>query len=296
MSSRAVDTPPERDAQVIAPHPAKQAPTESNPLRYLRLHPEMILVPGTAIVVIVAWQLAISWFKVPEILLPAPFNVAKSIWLDVTGPLWGRESVYYHFSLTAFVAFASFVVGSIAGVLIGILMYEIRLVNVALSPYITAFQSLPRVAVAPLFVVWFGQNMESKVIIGATICFLPVLISTIAGLRSVDRDMVDMLRGFSASRLQMFTKVQFTYALPHIFAGLQTAIVFSIVAAIIAEWVGSTTGLGALLLIAQNSMDVPRTFGVLLYLSLMGLLFNAAMAFVRKKVLFWAEEQPGADS
>lgn len=266
------------------------------PLQYIRGHAEVVLVPGIAIAVLIAWQLAISWFKVPEILLPAPFNVARSIWLDVSGPLWGRESAYYHFALTAFVALASFAVGSVAGVVVGILMYEIRLVNAALSPYITAFQSLPRIAVAPLFVVWFGQNMQSKVIIGATICFLPVLISTMAGLRSVDRDMVDMLRGFSASRLQMFTKVQFTYALPHIFAGLQTAIVFSIVAAIVAEWVGSTSGLGALLLIAQNGMDVPRTFGVLLYLSLMGLLFNAAMTVVRKRVLFWAEEQPVIDS
>lgn len=242
------------------------------------------------IIAVSFWQFSATVLVASELLLPKPHRVLDALVDALRGPFWGRASVYYHTVQTAWVSIVGFAIGAGGGILLGVLMVQSRILLVALNPYITALQSLPRIAIAPIIIIWFGQGFKSLVIITATIAFLPVLISTLVGLQSVDRGLIDMLRGLSASRLQILRKVTFKASLPHVFAGLQVAVVFSIVGAIVAEWVGANKGLGVLLLLAQYSINVPRVFALLVILAALGLVLNGAVVLARNRILFW---QPG---
>lgn len=247
------------------------------------------------VVAIAMWQFIAVVLVKSELILPTPLDVFEALIDALSGPFWGDASVYYHAVQTGWVTIAGFMLGAGAGIVLGVLMAQSRILMVALNPYITALQSLPRIAIAPIIIIWFGQGFSALVIITASIAFLPVLVSTITGLTSVDRGMIDMLRGLSATRMQILRKVTFRAALPHIFSGLQVAIIFSVVGAIVAEWVGANEGLGVLLLLSQYNMDVPRSFALLVILALLGMLLNGTISLARKKVLFWqsSEETEG---
>jgi NitT/TauT family transport system permease protein len=260
----------------------------------LRRRPELVLVPGIFVLVLLAWQLLSDALSIPEILLPRPLSVLRSLVSSLSGPFWGPSSVYYHFASTAWVAVAGFAIGSALAVVVAVLVTQWRLVDATMTPYITAFQALPRIAVAPLIVIWFGQTVSTKIIIAATITFFPVLVAAISGLRSVDPDMLSMLRGFSASRWKLLTKVQFPTALPYIFAGLRVAAVFSVVAAIVAEWVGSNSGLGVLLLQAQYRMNVASVFASLVLLAVLGIVFDRLILLAQRRVVFWSQRSDQA--
>jgi NitT/TauT family transport system permease protein len=250
-----------------------------------RLH-EIAIMVGAGIALVLLWHIAAIRLNI-EILLPTPGQVLYALWSLLSGPLWGPASIYYHFLLTSWEAVAGFIVGSALGVLIGIVTVQFRVIDVILTPYLVAFQSIPRMAVAPLLIIWFGQNLTSRIIIGASITFLPALVGTVVGLRSVDPDLLDMLRGFSASRWQVLRKVKFIAALPLIMAGLHTGIVFAVVAAIVAEWVGADSGLGTMLLTTQYNMNVPSSFAILIIMGVMGTLLTSGFSIIERRVDFW---------
>ncbi len=259
-----------------------------------RRRPELLLVPGIFLAFLVAWQALSVLLAIPEILLPRPLSVLGSLVSSLSGPFWGPQSIYYHFAMTAWVAVAGFVIGSALAIVLAVLVTQWRLVDATLTPYITALQALPRIAVAPLIVIWFGQNVSTKVIIAATITFFPVLVAAISGLRSVDPEMLDMLRGFSAGRWQLLAKVQFPTSLPFVFAGLRVAAVFSVVAAIVAEWVGSNAGLGVLLLQAQYRMNVASVFASLVLLAVLGIVFDRLILLAQRRIVFWSQRSDQA--
>jgi NitT/TauT family transport system permease protein len=255
------------------------------------LESRLFLVPLVFVIMLLAWEFAARNLVSTELLLPTPGSVWDSLWAALTGPKWGPESVYYHFWKTTKICLVGFAVGAAGGILLGMLMAQSRIVMTALGPYITAFQSLPRIAIAPIVVIWFGQGFKSNVIITATIVFLPVLVSTVSGLSTVDRGLLEMLRGFSATRWQTLRKVSLWSALPQIFAGLQVGIVFGVVGAIVAEWVGANEGLGVLLLQSQYNMDIPRSFAILVLLAFLGLVLNGLVVGVQRLVLFWQRDE-----
>jgi NitT/TauT family transport system permease protein len=149
------------------------------------------------------------------------------------------------------------------------------------------FQAMPKVALAPLIIVWFGLGLTSKVINAALVAFFPLMVNTIVGLRSADEDRVNLMRSLSASRWQIFRMLQLPNALPYIFAGLEIAMIFALIGAIVAEFVGAEKGLGMLIQSMNFTMDVAGQFSVLLLLSMLGLILNAAVTLVRRQVLFW---------
>lgn len=286
-TSTTVETPP----AAATPTPRATRRDRRNAWWFLRTR--LFLVPVVFVLMVGAWQFASTNLVTTQLLLPTPGSVASSLWEAlVEGPYWGRQSVYYHFWETGKISLVGFVIGAVGGIVLGVLLAQSELLMRAFGPYITAFQSLPRIAIAPIMVLWFGQGFVSNVIITATVVFLPVLVSTISGLESVDRGLLEMLRGFSASKWQTLRKVSFWAALPSIFAGLQVGIVFSVVGAIVAEWIGANAGLGVLLLQAQYNMDIPRSFAILVLLGVLGLLLNTAMVSLQKAVLFWQRDEP----
>jgi NitT/TauT family transport system permease protein len=149
------------------------------------------------------------------------------------------------------------------------------------------FQSLPKVALAPLIVVWFGLGLSSKVVNAALIAFFPLMVNTIVGLRSAEEDRVNLMRSLDASEWQIFWMLRLPGALPFIMAGLEVAMIFSLIGAIVAEFVGAQAGLGMLIQTMNFSADVAGVFSILLILSILGLILNQAIIIVRRRVLFW---------
>jgi NitT/TauT family transport system permease protein len=188
-----------------------------------------------------------------------------------------------------------FAVGSALGFLLGTAVAMNRYVEYFLYPYIVMFQSLPKVALAPLIVIWFGLGLTSKVINAALVAFFPLLVNTMVGLRSADEDRVSLMRSLSASNTQIFWMLRLPNALPFVMAGLDIAMILALIGAIVAEFTGATAGLGMLILSMTYTMDVSGQFSVLLILSVVGLLLNRLVYLVRRRVLFWDPSEKGVE-
>ena len=208
----------------------------------------------------------------------------------------GLESGVYlvHLKVTLLETILGFVAGSALGFLLGTAVAMNRYVDYFLYPYIVMFQSLPKVALAPLIVIWFGLGLSSKVINAALVAFFPLLVNTMVGLRSADEDRISLMRSLAASDRQIFWMLRLPNALPFVMAGLDIAMIFALIGAIVAEFVGATSGLGMLIQSMNFTMDVSGQFSVLLILSVVGLLLNRAILLVRRRVLFWDPSEKSA--
>jgi NitT/TauT family transport system permease protein len=184
-----------------------------------------------------------------------------------------------------------FLLGSSLGIGLGILIALYPLVDRILYPYLVALQSMPKIAVSPLIILWIGFGMSSKIVISALVCFFPVLVNTVVGLRSVEQDKVELIRSYCGSKWQIFRLVRFPSSLSFIFAGLQVGIVLSLLGTIVGEFVGAKHGLGNLIIQLNFTMDVAGVFSLLIILSLLGVFLNLSMRFLQRKIIFWQEEE-----
>ena len=267
-----------------------------------------MLFPVSFVVLISLWEMVVRAFHVPSFILPSPFEVGSSLlnglfFVDsgASGSVdffnTAQNSYYLHIAQTLLEAIMGFVIGSIIGLGLGLSFMQSRVIEQIVLPYVVAFQTLPKLAIAPLFVIWFGYDIRSKVLLAGLVAFFPLLVNTMVGLRSAQSDQLDLMRSLSASRWQTFCKLQFPNALPFIFAGLEIAVVFSLLGALLGEFVGGgecvwggrgQCGLGVLLMQMSFSSDTTGTFSVLVILSIIGLCMHKLVRVVRNRVLFWA--------
>jgi NitT/TauT family transport system permease protein len=227
-------------------------------------------------------ELMVRALRVPAYILPAPSKVAVALWRGFANGLYQQHLLH---TLTE--TLLGFLVGSALGLLLGTVVALNRYVEYFLYPYIVMFQSVPKVALAPLIVVWFGLGMKSQVLNAALVACFPLIVNTIAGLKSADEDRVNLMRSLTASKRQVFWMLRLPSALPFIMAGLEVAMIFALIGAIVAEFVGSQAGLGMLIQSMNFNMDVAGQFSVLLILSILGLLLNRCILLIRRRVLFW---------
>ena len=239
---------------------------------------------GTFILLMSSWELAVWWFAIPKIILPAPSSIAVSLWDGVV-----HGTYLWHSAVTFWEVVAGFVIGSATGLVLGTMIGLSPFLERTLYPYVVGFQTLPKVAVAPLFVVWFGYGATSKIIITATIAFFPLLANTIVGLRAAPRDQVDLMVAFTANRWQVFRMVRLPQAMPYVFAGLDVAAVLSVIGAIVGEFVGAQAGLGFLIQQATFNFDISGVFAILIILAGMGIGLHLAVVKVQKRVVFWMD-------
>ena len=183
-----------------------------------------------------------------------------------------------------------FMGAAVLAIVLGSLIAQSRFVERVIYPYLIVIQTTPKVAIAPLFIIWFGFGMTSKVIIAGIISFFPILVNVIAGLRSTDPQRIELMRSLRATRWQIFKMVMLPSALPMIFAGLQVAIIFSLLGAIVGEFVGSKEGLGNLIMQMNINLDTAGVFAVLVCLSSIGISLHLIMSWIQRKLLFWAEQ------
>jgi NitT/TauT family transport system permease protein len=235
------------------------------------------------------WEAAVRALRIPAFILPPPSQVGAALYRGAVSGIYLQ-----HLWITLAETLLGFALGSAVAFVVGTALAVSRRTEYFLYPLIVMFQSMPKVALAPLVVIWFGLGLTSKVVSAALIAFFPLLVNTVVGLRSADEDRVDLMRSLAASELQIFRMLRLPSALPFIMAGLEVAMVFSLVGAIVAEFVGAEAGLGMLIQSRNFSMDVAGEFAILFILAVMGLLLNTALVSVRRRVLFWDPSQKSA--
>ena len=232
--------------------------------------------------VLTVWEILVRGLNVPAYILPPPTNIALALYRGFASTLY-----FGHIGVTLAETFMGFALGSALALSLGIAVALSRRVEYFLYPFIVMFQAMPKVALAPLVIIWFGLGITSKVVAAALVAFFPLMVNTIAGLRSADGDRVNLMRSLAASRWQIFWMLQLPNAMPYIFAGLEIAMIFALIGAIVGEFVGATSGLGMLIQSMNFTMDVAGQFSILLILSALGLLLNGVVSTIRKRVLFW---------
>lgn len=230
-----------------------------------------------------AWHFGVAWSGVDDFILPGPLAVYEGLKIQLQDPIF-----YSHLWVTTQEALAGFFIAVLLALTLGTAVSQIRIVEKALMPYVAAIQTIPKVALAPLLVIWFGYGLSSKIVLAALVCFFPMLINVIEGLNSADSERIRMLTVFGASKSQIFKKVKFPSALPFIFAGLDIGIVFAILGAVVGEFLGAQRGLGTLLLQTQYNFDIAGMFAVLIVLSVMGFTGHSSVTLLKKKFVFWS--------
>jgi len=236
-----------------------------------------------SLVVLGAWQAYTELADISPLLLPSPWEVAGSV-VD-NAALFARNAV-----VTLQEILLGFVLGAAAGVALAVLLTYSRLAERAVYPWLVASQMVPIVAVAPILVVWFGFTIVPKVVVVALVCFFPVVVNTTDGLKSVDPEMVRLMRTLGMSRLRIMRSVRVPSALPYVFSGLKVAMALSVIGAVFGEWVGSSEGLGYLMLALNNQLATTELFGAVLVLSLMGISLFFLVGLVERLVIPWHHE------
>jgi NitT/TauT family transport system permease protein len=244
------------------------------------------------VVLLGAWELGVRFFHVPKFLIPPVSDIAVALWRGLAASPFAKDSLWYHSAITVTEILLGFFVGSVIGLAIGVVVSQMPRLEAVLEPYVAALQSLPKVAVAPIIVVWLGFGIGSKVAIICLLTFFPVLVTSIAGFKAVDPDRIDLLRSLSATPWQIFRKAKFPSALPYIFAGLNMAAAFAVVGAIVGEFVGAQAGLGVLIQQMEAQMDTGGSFSVFIVLSVIGIVLTAILRRIQQRVLHWMPQDP----
>jgi NitT/TauT family transport system permease protein len=251
--------------------------------RTVRQRSEILLVPVAMVVLIGVWALIARLGDYPAFLLPTPQLVwAKFVQVATDGTLW------YHTSVTLVEILGGLAVGLTAALLLGYVLAKSPVVERFLSPYIVASQSVPIVALAPLLIVWFGFGLMSKVMVCALTIFFPVLINTIIGLRSVEEDLMDLMRSLQASRWQVFRYLEVPAALPVVMGGLKIGVTLSVIGAVVGEFAQSDRGLGFLVNLANRGLfDTPLMFVSLFVLMTIALVLYGLVSVSEALLLRW---------
>lgn len=249
------------------------------------LRPDRLVALVGLVVILLVWENA----GIAEFILPKPSSIFDKLVGDA------RTGIILPHLWTTFVeVVVGFLFASTLGVVLGSAIALIPLVEGVVYPYVLALQTVPKVAVAPLFLIWFGFGLQSKVVTAGLIAFFPILVNVIAGLRTVEPRRLLLMRALKAGAWETFVKVRFPSMLPYLFAGLEVGIIFSVIGAIVAEFVGASQGLGSLIVQRQSAVDVAGVFSVLIYLSLMGLALNFILKLITRRFVFWTESSGAA--
>ncbi len=233
---------------------------------------------GVMVALLLLWEAAAKLLSIPPYLLPAPSAILKS--MDANSAVLIKESVG-----TTIEILLGFALSVVVGVPLALAIYLWRPFARSIYPLLVSSQAVPKVAVAPLFLVWFGFGLVPKVLIAFLIAFFPVVINTAMGLASLEREKIYLARSMGLGPVATFFKIQLPNAMPSIFAGLKISITFAVVGAVVGEFVGGQGGLGYLLLIANGNMDTALLFGGIVALTVLGVVLFLAIGLVERLVL-----------
>ncbi|WP_162253951.1 ABC transporter permease [Janibacter sp. Soil728] len=236
----------------------------------------------SVITVLVAWEFVPRLLKIDTFIFPPLSAVLNKFTDGATLTL-----LYQHAQVTIYEALVGLAIGIFLGVSVGFVLAEWSVTRKAVYPFIVAFQSMPKVALAPLFIIWFGFGYTPKILVVVMLVFFPMLVNTMNGILSTDPARLDLFKSLCASRWQVWRRLLLPSALPSMFAGLEVAVVNSFIGAITGEFVGADAGLGVLLQQFKNAYDTPAVFAILVILALVGVLLNQSVRLCRRRFVFW---------
>jgi NitT/TauT family transport system permease protein len=247
------------------------------PFKLLDAAPSLVL----GVILLLAWETAIHLFNVSTFLVPAPSRIAVSL-VENAGLLATATLV------TAEEVLVGFVLATLTGAGLALLIVRYRLLGRALYPIIVLFQTVPKVALAPIFILWFGYDLSPKVVLIVVIAFFPVTLDMLAGLQSVDPGLVSLMRSVGAKDNDILRRVRIPNALPHLMAGMKIAITLSVIGAIVGEFAGASAGLGYIIQFASTQLDTPLVFAALIVVSVVGVAFYYLIELLERAVTPWA--------
>ena len=246
-----------------------------------RASPILLVIVLTAL-----WEALVRGLEVPRFLLPAPSDIARLVVAE-----WGL--IEMHSLSTIGSILAGYVAATAFALAISALMIRFPLVEMLVMPIFVALQSVPKIAIAPLILVWVGAGLGSKVLVVASIAFFPIVINTMVGFKEVDRGLADVFRSVAAGERQTFFRLRLPYAMPYIFAGLRIATTLAVLGAIVAEWLAASNGLGYLVLSGSFNFNTARSFAAILALAVIGTAFFGLMSWI-ERMMSWKRE--GSDA
>lgn len=230
--------------------------------------------------ILLLWQLYTDLMNISIVVLPSPLDIGRSmiddhrLLLRETWPTF--KGCVYGFALAV-----------VIGIPIAVCIANSRILNLTFYPILIATQSVPKVAIAPIILIWFGTGLESKLAIAFLVAFFPMVVDTATGLRATPRELMDLARSLKASPVQRFLKVQFPAALPFIFSGAKIAVTLAVIGAVIGEFVGSSEGLGNLLLVANSQLNSPLAWAALVWLSILGIGLFLMVVIAERMLMPW---------
>ncbi|MGP6086384.1 ABC transporter permease [Antarctobacter jejuensis] len=232
--------------------------------------------------VLIAWEFLPPALDVPKFIIPTLSDCIEEL-----GIMWQYDDLLSHFLSTAFYTLLGFVIGSALGAALGYMLGLSEFWEKVLSPYILALQIAPKVAFAPLFIMWFGYNSMPKLLVTVLIVFFPVLVNVLQAMRTVDRDLVNLARAYNLSRLGIFWKVEMPSTLPNLMAGLRIASTLAVIGVTVGELVGGNTGLGYLISFGGGQANAAMVFNAIILLTVIGFVLYTALVKIETRVLHY---------
>ncbi len=226
------------------------------------------------------WEGAVSLFQIPQFLLPPPRLVLQEI---AQAPGWFADATYY----TLLATILGFLLAVVFGIMLALMIASSRVVEQTLYTALVALNSIPKVAIAPLLLIWIGSGIESKIVMAAVIAIFPIIVDTALGLRSVDPDTLDLARSLGGRTWGVMLKIRLPNALPSMFAGMKVAISFALIGTIVGEFVSSSRGLGYIIMTAQSEFQTARIFAALLILAVSGTILFVILDVLERALLPW---------
>ena len=242
----------------------------------------MLASAALFVLFLAAWQWGPGLLGLPTFIVP-PLSMVAGEFVFA----WKFDHLLLQTGVTVTEVLAGFVIGSLLGAVIGYLLGMSRAAELALSPYILALQIAPKVAFAPLFILWMGFTVYPKILVAVLIVFFPVMVNVLTALRQVDPDLINLARSFKATRAQIFWKVEFPTSMPPMFAGLRIGATLAVVGVVVGELVGGNVGLGYLLAFGEGQADTPLVFVSIVMLTLVGGIAYLGVILVERRVLHY---------
>lgn len=247
----------------------------------MRIGRDLLPIVAAATLFVLAWKVVVVVGGYPPFILPAP-EVVGARFIEA----WADGIIAPHTVTTLTEIGLGFTGGATAGVLVGYVLARSRLAERLLSPYLVAAQATPILALAPLIFLWLGSGLTGKVLICSLIVFFPVAVSTMVGVRSVDRGLLELAHSLQATRRQVVSKLEVPAALPQILGGMRVGATLAVVGAIVGEWAGGNSGLGFLILLARGSLfDIPLMFATLLTIALIGVALYLLVVLIEHRLV-----------
>lgn len=239
-------------------------------------YPAFIMI----VIILIAWEGLVRVTNIPLYILPAPTQIADALLRD-------KDIIFAHTLVTLFEAILGFVIAIIVSLILGVIIDNFSFFKRGFYPILVASQTIPIIAIAPLFFIWFGFGILPKVIIVALVAFFPIVVNLVDGLNSADNSLIAMLQTMNATKWQIFTKVRFPSALPSLFSGMRIAATYSVMGAVIGEWLGASKGLGLYMKNTLHSFLTDQVFAAIIVVVATSILFYGSLLLLEARVISW---------